>query len=584
MPNFMIRVIVASMLFVRLTLPCMAQSQVLQPTSQRDEGGGSSASSLVLHTYSRLVTLEVVVKDANGKHVTGLTPDDFRLFEQTPSRRKEKREQKIAAFREVSMADLMPHGSGPAAQIPSGIYTNVISSLKDPIPPTIILVDGLNTDVRYQAQIYVHMLKMLRRLPPEIPAAVFLLGRKLVMLQDFTTDPKLLQAALSKAITTDGQKLAQLDPRIAPDSVLNLLLKSQLPIPPEMLEVARAEDERDFSEQMDRRVGGIEEALLSIARYLSGYPGRKNLLWISTAFPISIMNPDLNQVGGRDYRKVVQKVTSALSDAKIAVYPINPAGVIAVPVYMSPMGGDLPPPGDSLYKPEVEREAQQGNTMQTMADATGGEVCTGDNDLADCVRKAVDDSSKFCEIAYYPNSKDWNGEYRKIILVTKTKGLYLEYRQGYLANIRGGKDDAWAKDELQRVACSGSLDATSIFLAAKSLHPDPNEAMKFYLMINPAALTFAPTDRSGEEVKLALGVCTFDETGKPLHYMSDSVDQKLTPDEYHSLLTGGLPYVVSIAGQMPAAVRLVVMDVASGRVGSVKVVNAAGPPAPMATK
>ena len=213
---------------------------------------------------------------------------------------------------------------------------------------------------------------------------------------------------------------------------------------------------------------------------------------------------------------------------------------------------------------------------------SGGAVCTGDNDLADCVRKAVDDSSKFYEIAYYPNSKDWNGEYRKIILVTKTKGLYLEYRQGYFANVGGAKDDAGTKDELQRVAC-GSLDATSIFLAAKSLHPDPNEAMKIYLMINPAALTFAPTDRSGEKVKLALGVCTFDETGKPLHYMSDSVDQRFTPGEYHSLLTGGLPHVVSIAGQMPAAVRLAVMDLASGRVGSVKVVNAAGP-APMATK
>jgi VWFA-related protein len=566
------RYLLAALLtFSLMTLPGISQTAQTHPPRGNDSGSSSDEVAPVIRTFTRIVTLEVVVKDAKGKHVPGLKPEDFQLFEQIPSQSKEKREQKIASFREVSMAELAVPGAGLAAQIPAGIYTNVASSLKDPIPPTIILVDGLNTDVRYQAQIYVQMLKMLQHLPTDVPVAVFLLGRKLVMLQDFTSDPKLLQAALSKATTADGQNLAQLDPRDDPHSVLSVLLNSGLPIPREMIEAAAQGDARDYSEHMDSRVRGIEDALISIARHMSGYPGRKNLLWISTAFPISIA-PSLDPSRDHDYQLRIQRVASALSDAKIAVYPINPAGVVGAPVYMVP---ERPSPGNpptyTMTKLEREKEARQADTMQAMADATGGSVCIGDNDLADCVRHAVDDSSKFYEIAYHPDSKDWNGEYRRIILIAKLKGLHLEYRQGYFANVEGSENDSGAKDELQRAACAGSLDATSIFLAARSLPTSSNEAMKFYLMINPAALTFTVASNGGQQVKLRLGVCTFDETGKPLHYMSDNLDQRFTPSEYQSLLKAGLPHVVSIAGRKPASVRLAVMDSLSGKIGSVSV-------------
>lgn len=551
---------------VCLNLSIVAQNPDDLVTSKTDQ----EEQSFLLRSYSRVVTLEVVVKDSKGRHVTGLKPRDFQVYEQTPDRHNDRREQKIVAFREVSLADLTGRDSAVAPQIPKDLFTNVMVSLKDGIPPTIILVDGLNTDERYQAQIYVQMLKMLRQLPPDVPVAVFLLGRKLVMLQDFTSDPKLLQVALSKAITSDGQNLAQLDPSIDPDSTLNLLLKSNLPIPAEMLAAARSQDQRSFSQQMDIRVQGSVEAFESIARHMSGYPGRKNLLWISTAFPLSIVNPNLDQPGARNYLRAARQVTSALSNAKIAVYPMNPAGVVAIPEYM-PESTPLPSAGDPFYKPELEREMEQGNTMRSVAEATGGAACIGNNDLADCVHKAIDDSSKFYEIAYHPESKDWNGEYRHITLVTKTKGLKLEYRQGYFASPDASEDLIGSKNELQRAACDGAMDATSIFLAAKSLPPDPDRSMKFHLVINPAALTFVGSDNDSKEVKLLLGICTFDNAGKPLHYMSDDLVQRLKPVEYRSVITGGLQHVVSIAGPKPAAVRLAVMDLASGRLGSVRV-------------
>ena len=51
--------------------------------------------------------------------------------------------------------------------------------------------------------------------------------------------------------------------------------------------------------------------------------------------------------------------------------------------------------------------------------------------------------------------------------------------------------------------------------------------------------------------------------------MSDGLDQKLTAKEFEELAHSGLPHVVAVAGPKPAAVRLAVIDEASGKVGSV---------------
>ena len=38
----------------------------------------------------------------------------------------------------------------------------------------------------------------------------------------------------------------------------------------------------------DQRVAMTLEALKAMARYLAGVPGRKNLIWFSTSFPITV--------------------------------------------------------------------------------------------------------------------------------------------------------------------------------------------------------------------------------------------------------------------------------------------------------
>jgi len=521
-----------------------------QPVSDRSEPVTTFKAS------TRMVTLEVVAKDRSGNHVTGLKASDFQVFEQSRSRGKQKYQEKIAAFREVRTADLATQLPSKL-QVPTGTYTNVITLPQEPVPPTIFLVDGLNTDIKDQMQVHVQLLKMLRSLPNNVPVAVFLFGHKLRMVQDFTSDPKLLQSALGNVKSLAGQNVAKLDPTEDPDSMPAKLDSFRGMLPPELLAAIEHFEREHYVGDMDLRVRETIEALTTLARRMAGYPGRKNLLWISTGFPIAINDADNIP---RDYWLPLKRMASALSEAKIAVYPINPAGVQGFSLFQA---------GTRLRNNSVLLETNMRNveqdTMEVIAAGTGGRVCTGDNDLGDCVQKAMDDSSSFYEIAYYPDSQAWNGEYRKVILKARA-GLHLAYRQGYYATSQGSQDQ---KTELRAAACDDYLDATSIFIAAKRLPADSQDQLKFYMTINTSALTAPETSHGGRDLHFIIAACSFDREGGAQQLMSEDIHHEFTKAEYQGLLQNGLPHIVSVTGPPPAAVRLLVKDLPSGRLGSV---------------
>ena len=197
---------------------CLAQTPLSTKTQDSGPIPDASQSAITFHATTRMVTLEVVARDHHGQPVSGLTAKDFQIFDQHSGFHKEKREQKIAAFRALGIADFAGKDDSPL-QIPRGVYTNLVAVRKNPVPPTVILVDGLNTEITTQLQVRAHMVRMLSSLPDDVPVAVFLLGRRLRMLQGFTTDSKLLKTALQKASSLEASEMRQVDPRDDPDSL-----------------------------------------------------------------------------------------------------------------------------------------------------------------------------------------------------------------------------------------------------------------------------------------------------------------------------------------------------------------------------
>jgi VWFA-related protein len=608
-----------------LSLPGIAQTPAAQPQTVPQTiqlSGDASESAMTLKTYSRMVTLELVVTDSRGHHINDLKPENFKVFEQNQNQGGGKHEQKIAEFREVRMSDLR-NPVAPEPQVAPGVYTNAVTVQKDPVPATILLVDGLNTDMRYQPQVHMQMMRMLRQLPANVPVAVFLLGDRLRMLQNFTTDPRLLQIALKEAMSTAGRGLADLDPRDDSQAASSVMVQAygindpsaavnasaggsssstnstapsnpaDDPIIVSMIELAQEFDLRVYSSTMDERIHRTFDALVSLGRNVAGYPGRKNLLWLSTTFPINVIprgDVPLVQLPGmqgesvgdqpgvidpysgyRSYFEQLQYLNGVMSDAKISVYPVNVAGVQTLDVFKaetSPPDVRATAMSDSMNRNVMMRAGEQ-DAMQTIAEGTGGKVCTGDNDLGDCIRKAIDDSSDFYEIAYYPDATDWNGQFRKITIKSDQHGAHLAYRAGYFATPAGSTDSRVEAVQLQS-ECNDYLDATAIAFMAKNTHAERPGDLKFSLLIDSAGLTIMPTADGRHQLNVALAVCTYNEKGWPLRLMNYPVNLKLSGWQYNKLAaTGRLMDSILVPGPRPAAVRLLIKDIASGKLGSV---------------
>ncbi len=84
------------------------------------------------------------------------------------------------------------------ASLPPNRATN-IPRFKTTGAINVLLLDGINVANANQKYTRTEMLKFLEKLPAGQPLAVYALGSKLRMLQDFTTDPDLLREAVKKA-------------------------------------------------------------------------------------------------------------------------------------------------------------------------------------------------------------------------------------------------------------------------------------------------------------------------------------------------------------------------------------------------
>lgn len=557
----------------------------------------------VLKVTTRLVTVDVVANDHHGNLVRDLQAGEFRITEQAGSH---KAQQSIASFRWLERAaGKTADPERETLHLPAGVYTNLVTTKSLSVPPTILLVDGLNSDATAQLQIRQKMVHMLASTPDDVPLAVFLLGRELRLVQNFTMDTKLLKAAAERAVSLEATNLQAKDSRDDTSSHSSLLeemagAEGQTDTPggspvasgsmgaggssasmPAMraLELQKFEREQ-YAESVDVRVKMTLDALRAIARHVSGFPGRKNLIWLSSAFPMSIapdgyLPMEAEFSGVRHYSEELAAVANALMNAQIAVYPIDPRGMDTQELF-DPSSRGKPNPfsqGATLSRESNLRFSSQ-QPMKDLAEQTGGKVCLNNNDLSECVKRAVDDSSSYYELTYYPANKNWHGEFRRISVKTTRPGVQLSFREGYFARESdatiSAKESKDADSHLTQAACNDFLTATSIVIQASALPADQPGQAKYFLLIDPNALSFSAPEGGTRNVQIDLATCMFDARGLPLQYNRQSIGQKLAETEYQSLKVHGIAHTLTFTPKPETArVRLLVCDTRTGMIGSV---------------
>jgi len=560
----------------------------------------SSSPVPTLKVTTRMVTLQVSVHDAKGKAVNGLTAEDFQVLEQVPPK-KEQRQQRIASFQAVNVASMAAADKG-SVQLPAGVYSNLVTMQKVAVPPTILLMDGLNTSVAAQMQVHRQMVKLLASIPADIPVAVFLLDRNLHLLQNFSTDRTLLRAAVDQALSLSGQELNPTDVRADPDSLSRLVEDNPPPAPPSpptggsgvvgaelqqtrnsaiAQQVQQLQNfEREASTSLITiRVQTTLDAFRSIARHVAGYPGRKNLLWVASSFPLAIFpDSDFKFAGMGEFQDKFQALANILADSKIAVYPMDPAGLESQTFFdaSSRPSGRIASVGtqtSAAMMREEDTRASNQLTMRQLAEQTGGRVCVNNNDLSDCVKKAVDDGTTYYELAYYPDAAEWKGEFHRIIVKTKQSGLHLAFREGYYAHATpsaGPEGSKKSQSELQEAACRDLLTSTDILLMAQSIAAEaPNQA-KYFLAMDTKQLVFTPTT-GGRQLSIIVAACSVNKEGTPIQYLQQPTDMTLNDQQYSGLMAQhGFTRTFEFAPSPGTVrIRLLVRDNATGKLGSV---------------
>lgn len=537
----------ASCVLILLLSPAPAQEQ----TPQSQEG-----QLPVLRATTRLVAVDVVALDNQGRPVTDLKAGDFTVLE-------ENNEQEIKVF---SFQHPAPAGAvAERPKLPPNVFSNA-PSFRANSSFNVLLLDAINTAFENQSYAQQEILAFLKKMPSEQPVAIYsLVGNKVQLLQDFTTDVSQLEAAAKKF---RGQISLLMSPRA-----------DTADVPRRLAGVMH----RVESDRIKFRVDYTVAALTYIAQSLAGYPGRKNLIWISEAFPFDV-HSDLQVSGAFDFEshsEDVAKAANALINSQVAIYPLDPRGLTA-PAFFSAANSGRDSNGQALRGSDLQNALSaesdslwaDHSTMNDMAGRTGGRAFYNRNDLAESIRRSIDDGSTYYTLGYYPDNKKWDGRFRKIHVKVNREGIKLRYRLGYYAvDPRQRREPDPKKQErafIEALNLEVPASASVIFkagVAARSAATKDKLPVNF--IIDPRSLLFDLQSDGAEHAKVNCGGRVYTEKGKPLRLQASTVEVHLSPDSFQKVMQSGFPCKLEL--DLPNGtymVRLGVMDDRSGLIGT----------------
>jgi VWFA-related protein len=404
-----------SVVMVAATMSVVAASHTpMYGAAQNQAATGAAAkqapSEYVLRSTVRRVPVDVIVLDKNGNLVRGLTKDDFVVEE-------DKKPQNVLSFDFFDGKD--PSFVPPKIpSLPSDTYVD-LPTTPEQGPLYVLYYDMVNTPPTRQMEAYKQLLDFVDHAQPGTRFALFANMAGLHLIQGFTSDHSLLRAAI--------------------------LSKGPGPHLPNVF--------------LDGNTYGYEDAgavlsnLKFMAQYLKGIPGRKNLFWLSSEFPIPV-GPTMNghnsnngvgggfssstmQINDLSYleQQLIKETYAAMASSQVALYPVDLNGVA---------GG-----GDAVSNYDHEDD---------IAAATGGHAYYANDKVAELLDKATENGASYYSLTYSPTNTKYDGSERhiRVTLADKNKKYALTYRTVYF----GVSDDEAQELNTKQVA-------QQRFLAAK---------------------------------------------------------------------------------------------------------------------
>jgi VWFA-related protein len=398
------------------------------------------------------VVVDVVVRDGKGRPVNDLTAADFEV-------REDGALQTLERF-QAPTGELVssPEASRPAEAVQTTSDESVTPAATR--EATIALVfDHLSTEGRVAAQRAARDCLRDRRVGDVF--GIFSVEDTLVVLQDFTNDSTLLQAAIDAvgsrvaqsggsridlARDATGRRLAANAARAgligmpAPSNAAEGAARAQAQINAMRLSMAQAIADAFDHLVRDAQGYATAQALTAIVDALRAVPGRK---------AVALFSEGLFRTEANEQRFL--SVVNAANRASVSVYPIEATG-LQTRTYDSLAREEIA----STAKVNMAQQASGQDTgggaftrgleaaedlvrfsprasLEWISDSTGGVFVRDTNDLSGALRRITSDLRSYYLLGYTPRNETYDGRFRKISVRVRRAGVEVRARAGYFA-------------------------------------------------------------------------------------------------------------------------------------------------------
>lgn len=561
------------------------------------------AATPTIRVTTHLVLVNVIATDKAGKPVTDLKPEDFTVEDNG-------KKQKLSVFNLQQ-----PVAPSYRPQLPPNVYSNRPQFGMPAGPLTVLLVDGLNTPFTNQSQARLALIKYAaNQVKAGQEVAIYALGYRLYRLQDFTNDPAVLRAAVQsyspENLPEHGSTLTS--PRVTSTGGVAETGARGGTAAAAVMATAIQNIQQFQSEQagaaLQLRIAATLAAMRSLSRELAGHPGRKNLVWVTAGFPVSLIAqtnevtylndrsadptapPPLaseqtygafNQGVLQESAEEVRRTSSLLSQAQISIYPVDARGLLGASnadardagvdtAGRLMLGNDF---GQTVSASSAARESTQAS-MQDLADQTGGRVFKNRNDIDNCVAAAASDGDTYYALGYYPDKKKFDNSFHKLKLSVTRPGVQLRYRSGYYA-VDPAKESRKERDmEMAAALHDNTVEATMVMFDARVVPPPPADKadVPVQFLVQPDSISTDEAKNGGRALNLDFYVAAFTTQGKLAGNSGKTVSATLTSDQYAQVQQKGLLLPIDI--KLPPGtynLRLAVRDNRTGYLGTIGV-------------
>ena len=588
--------------FVRYLVPFLAiiLTVVAVHAEQRGQPPGT------IRTRITMVPLDVRVIDRDGKPVTDLKQEDFRVTENgRPQDIRHFSVQALAAdpsaittdveLRRMPTADLTPQKrrifllllgrgrmTGPSKELEA--LQEFVGSKLLPQDQAAVLAYNRATDFTSDHKMIADVLTRFKARHTKIEALLSQHFSGLRAVYGSKTIPPNIQREIDalfegagnlrpREITpgqiVDGRGIAADQRRTADELQRAEILRSRPSEAPGLPDSAATATAETLDMSFDDYVSGQVELMHDLGNV---YAGIEYMRHIEGEKHIAFVTPrGLSMPRAENDRNVA----AVASDARVVIHIVYTGGVVGAPPprIVNPLGGGQ----RIIVSPVPSAAAVFGQTfniqsLRRIADTTGGQLTAFKYGKEAFTR--LDEGTRFQYLlGYYPTNPTLNGAFRRIEVRVNRPGVTVLHRRGYFASAQLVPLDRREFLTHTRLSAAGRyaepLKDIAVTLQQPALYPGPGGGeLVISGSINLSRVKFEQVE-GRQTASLDIGVYAGDARQRVLGETLQKVELKLTEESYRTTMASGIPFNVRIAytGE-PAYVKVIVYDYASDLLGS----------------